>query len=293
MTITQDSSAPLIAVVGATGTQGGSVVNALAESDKPYRIRGFTRDATKPSARNLMARGVEIVVVSFVVENQVEVYKAFTGADVAFLMTNYWEHMDVDREINEGKLLIDAAKAAGVSRIVWSGLPSTAKLSGGKYVHVWYAEGKAAVTEYARQSGVPFVDVQAGAYGTSLLGNPVMLIKQNDGSRVMPWPVEPTFLVPFIDAAYDYGLFVRYVLELPVFPNGAKLVACSEKLEVGDVAQQLSEATGKKVLFQQLSWTPSKPWNEFGWVQDTSPLDLQRRTRTWAEFLQLNRVLDV
>jgi uncharacterized protein YbjT (DUF2867 family) len=84
MTITQAPSAPLVAVVGATGRQGGSVVRALAESDKPYRIRGFTRDATKPAAKELVKLGVEIVVISLVVENKENVYKAFAGADAAF-----------------------------------------------------------------------------------------------------------------------------------------------------------------------------------------------------------------
>jgi uncharacterized protein YbjT (DUF2867 family) len=85
MTITQAASAPLIAVVGATGAQGGSVIKALSESDKPYRIRGFTRDATKAAAEALKKQGVEMVTVNLVVENKEEVYKAFTGADYAFV----------------------------------------------------------------------------------------------------------------------------------------------------------------------------------------------------------------
>jgi uncharacterized protein YbjT (DUF2867 family) len=85
MTITQDNSAPLIAVVGATGAQGGSVVRALAESDKSYRVRGFTRDATKPAALELSKLGVAVFVVSLVVENKEEMYKAFVGADFAFV----------------------------------------------------------------------------------------------------------------------------------------------------------------------------------------------------------------
>jgi uncharacterized protein YbjT (DUF2867 family) len=85
MTISKDPSATLVAVVGATGTQGGSVINALVESDKPYRVRGFTRDAAKPAAQELVKLGVEVVVVSLVVENKEEVYKAFVGADVAFV----------------------------------------------------------------------------------------------------------------------------------------------------------------------------------------------------------------
>jgi len=85
MTITQLTSAPLVAVVGATGNQGGSVIKALAESDKPYRVRAFTRDATKLAALELIKLGVDVVAVSLVVENKEEVYKVFVGADVAFV----------------------------------------------------------------------------------------------------------------------------------------------------------------------------------------------------------------
>jgi uncharacterized protein YbjT (DUF2867 family) len=85
MTITQAQSAPLVAVVGATGAQGGSVIKALVESDKPYRVRGFTRDATKPAAEALKKRGVDVVAVNLVLENKEEVYKAFVGADYAFV----------------------------------------------------------------------------------------------------------------------------------------------------------------------------------------------------------------
>ncbi|KAJ7052718.1 NAD(P)-binding protein [Mycena amicta] len=55
MTIAQDISALLVAVVGATGVQGGSVIRALIESDKSYRF---------PAAKALTDKGVEVVVVS-------------------------------------------------------------------------------------------------------------------------------------------------------------------------------------------------------------------------------------
>lgn len=85
MTVTQSLSAPLVAVVGATGTQGGSVIKALAESDNPYRVRAFTRDATKPTAQALAKIGVQLVVVSLVVGNTKRVFEAFSGADIAFV----------------------------------------------------------------------------------------------------------------------------------------------------------------------------------------------------------------
>ncbi|KAJ7431248.1 NAD(P)-binding protein [Mycena galericulata] len=306
MTITQDPAAPLIAVVGATGIQGGSVIRALAESDKAYRIRGFTRDAAKQAAQELVALGVAVVAVSFVVENRDAAYNAFAGADYAFLVTNFWEHLDADREIAEGKLLIDAAKAADVAGIVWSGLPSFTKLSGGKYTHIWHFDSKAAVTAYGRQAGVPLVDVQAGSYGSNFLRPPFAPVKQTDGSFILEFPMKPTTLVPFVDTARDYGLFVRYVLELPVFPDGAEFVAYSELISVEELTAQWSRGTGNKIVLQQISSeafeqaTPAGTpphivqdrselflaWDEFGWNVTPIPDGLARRPRTWAEFMK-------
>jgi FlaA1/EpsC-like NDP-sugar epimerase len=72
----------LVAVVGATGAQGGSVVKALAESIKPYRVRGFSRDSTKLDAQKLVAQGVEVVDVSLVLGNVKNVFKVFEGTNI-------------------------------------------------------------------------------------------------------------------------------------------------------------------------------------------------------------------
>ncbi|KAJ6571896.1 NAD(P)-binding protein [Mycena capillaripes] len=257
MTITQDPSAPLVAVVGATGIQGGSVIKALEESNKPYRIRGFTRDATKPVSRELVAKGIEIVTVSIGLDNVKDVFKAFTGANMAFLVTNFWEHLDADRETAEGKLMIDAAKAAGVDRIVWSGLPSFTKHSGGKYNTVVHFDSKVAVTEYGRQSGVPFVDVQAGFYASNLLMpaplGMVKPVKRTDGSFAIGVPVKPSTVYPIIDAARDYGLYVRRALESPIFPDGSE-VRTGEYITMDDLALQLSQATGKRIVMEQMDF---------------------------------------
>ncbi|KAJ7037582.1 NAD(P)-binding protein [Mycena alexandri] len=255
MTITDTTSAPLIAVVGATGTQGGSVIQALADSDKQYRVRGFTRDATKATAEALKKQGVEMVSVNLVVENKDEIYRAFAGADFAFLVTNFWEHTNMEREISEGKLLIDAAKAAGVKGIIWSGLMPVTKISGGKYTHVYHFDGKAVVTEYGCNSGVPFVDVQAGCYAENFVnaGNGIPLIKkQGDGSYVIAWAVTPDIVLPIIDMD-DYGLYLRRVLEAPVFPNGSEVLTSGEDITAGELVRQISEITGKKVIYKQIT----------------------------------------
>ncbi|KAF8190007.1 NAD(P)-binding protein [Mycena galopus ATCC 62051] len=253
MTITQNPSAPLVAVVGATGIQGGSVIQALADSNKPYRIRGFTRDAAKPVAQALVAKGVEIVTISLVVDNATDVLEAFSGANMIFIVTNFWEHMDVDRETAEGKMMIDAAKAAGADRVVWSGLPASTNLSGGKIKHLVHFDGKAAVTDYARQSGLPFVDVQAGYYAsnyhTSRWTAPVKLA---DGTFAVRTLLNPTSRLPVIDMVRDYGLYVRQAFESPVFPNGSE-VRTGEYISTQDMAHQLSQVTGKTVVVEQIT----------------------------------------
>jgi len=83
MTISQDSTSPLVVVVGAAGKQGSSVISALAASSKSYRVRGFTRDPTKPAAKAVAAKGVELIAVDVSVENTDAVKGAFRGVDIA------------------------------------------------------------------------------------------------------------------------------------------------------------------------------------------------------------------
>ncbi|KAF7373240.1 NmrA domain-containing protein [Mycena sanguinolenta] len=306
---TRSESAPLIAVVGATGVQGGSVIKALLESDKPYRIRGFTRDPTKAAAERLKKCGVDMVGINLVLENKEEVFKAFAGADYVFLVTNFWEHMNVQKEISEGIMLVDAAKAAGVKGIIWSGLVSAEKISGGKYSTVQQFNGKALVTEHGRASSVPFVTVQAGLYASSYLANPLLLAKQPDGTHAIQWVVGPKTVVPIIDTQSDYGLYVRRVLEQPVFPDGLD-VYTGQDITGEDMAREISEVTGKKVVFKQITTEEfTKPvaglglpphiidaaigafqfWEEFGYYggQPTASTDgLARAPLTWAEFVK-------
>ncbi|KAJ7221850.1 NAD(P)-binding protein [Mycena haematopus] len=252
MTITQDPSAPLVAVVGATGIQGGSVIKALAESNKPYRVRGFTRDASKPVSQELITKGVEMITVSLVVDNVKAVVKAFAGVNTAFLVTNFLEHMDPEREIAEGQMMIDAAKVAGVDRLVWSGLPHCTKLSGGKIAHIIHYDSKATVSEYGRQSGIPFVDVQAGFYATNFFNPWIAPVKQADGSFVIPLPLKPTVHLPVLDMTRDYGLYVLRALESPVFPDGTA-VYTGLSITMEDVAHHISQATGKQIVVEQIT----------------------------------------
>ena len=88
MTITQSQTVPLVVVGGATGNQGGSTVYYLKESDKEYRIRALTRDASKPKAKALAGLGAEVVSVDLKPGNMADIQKVFEGADVVFVSAN-------------------------------------------------------------------------------------------------------------------------------------------------------------------------------------------------------------
>ncbi|KAJ6589167.1 NAD(P)-binding protein [Mycena capillaripes] len=309
MTITQDPSAPLVVVVGVTGNQGGSVVKALAESNKQYRIRGLTRDVTKAAAREFAAGGAEMVAVALTSDNETGAREVFTGADIVFVVTNYWEHLDVNREIAEGKMLIDAAKAAGVGLFIWSSLESIIKVTNGKYPNVHHFNGKGEIAEYGRRSGIPFVIVQAGWYASNFAKIVGMKPKRVEGgSYVLALPVGPKTLLPVIDTAYDYGLFVQEAIESPEFDAGSEILTAGEYITVGDMISQLAEITGKKIVYAPISdedfmvatgLPPSvalevleslKYHEEFGYYagKDGQPSlrHLARPTRTWAEFVR-------
>jgi hypothetical protein len=114
----------IIAVMGATGAQGGGLVRAiLAEADGPFRVRAITRDANSEGAQALAALGAEVVAAN--VDNGPSIVRAFEGAAGAYCVTFYWAHMDPEREIAEAHTLADAAKQADVGHVIWSTLEDT------------------------------------------------------------------------------------------------------------------------------------------------------------------------
>ncbi|HEY6553838.1 MAG TPA: NmrA family NAD(P)-binding protein, partial [Vicinamibacteria bacterium] len=81
----------VIAVVGATGAQGGGLVRAiLADPDGPYKARALTRDLNSDKAKALAAAGAE--VVAFDVDDEASLRRAFDGAHGAFCVTFFWGH---------------------------------------------------------------------------------------------------------------------------------------------------------------------------------------------------------
>jgi uncharacterized protein YbjT (DUF2867 family) len=114
----------IIAVVGATGAQGGGLARAiLADSAGGFAVRALTRKPDSDQARALAEEGAEIVAAD--IDDAVSVRRAFTGAYGAFCVTNFWEHFSPARELSQAAHMSDAAKEAGLKHVVWSTLEDT------------------------------------------------------------------------------------------------------------------------------------------------------------------------
>jgi uncharacterized protein YbjT (DUF2867 family) len=117
----------IIAVVGATGAQGGGLCEAiLSDSGGGYACRAITRDPGKDKAKALAAKGAEVVKADL--DDVESLKKAFQGADGVYAVTNFWEHFSGEKEKAQAKNAADAAKAAGVKHVIWSTLEDTRNL---------------------------------------------------------------------------------------------------------------------------------------------------------------------
>jgi uncharacterized protein YbjT (DUF2867 family) len=115
-----------IAVVGATGAQGGGMARAIFDdSDGTWVCRAITRNPGSDAARILADRGAKVVRADL--DDQDSLTMAFEGAYGAFCMTNFFEHFSADKELEQASNLARAAGMAGIQHAVWSTQDDTRK----------------------------------------------------------------------------------------------------------------------------------------------------------------------
>jgi len=171
----------LIAVVGATGQQGGAVVRAL-QANKQFKVRALTRNPAKH-------RELADEVIQADLNRPETLAAAFKGAHGVFLVTNLWE--EGTDEVEQATAAVRAAKNAGVKHFVWSTLPDVEAISGGKF-HVPHFTGKAKVDRIVKEAGFAnHTFVIAPFYYQNLIGA-LAPQKQTDGSVGWALPLDPT-----------------------------------------------------------------------------------------------------
>ncbi len=171
----------LIAVIGATGQQGGAVVRALQASGQ-FKVRALTRNPGKH-------RELAEEVVEADLDRPETLKAAFEGAHGVFLVTNFWEQ-GTD-ELKQATAAVRAAKDAGVKHFIWSTLPDVEAISGGKF-HVPHFTGKAKVDRIVKEAGFAHHTFVIAPFFYQNLVGAMAPQKQEDGTLGWAVPIDPT-----------------------------------------------------------------------------------------------------
>jgi len=234
-------SKPTILVTGATGAQGGSVVEYLLSSGK-YNVSALTRDPTKEKALALASKGVHVFKGDLSDKDSLKV--AFKGIDGLFLVTQFWEKFSGDQELADGKNAIDAALDAGVKHVVFSSLEDVEKEFGYKVPHF---DAKGRVAEYAHSKKVPLTEVNVAYYTNNILGF-FPPKKQENGEYLFTWPTGKDNKVDQIDVS-QLGGIVTAIFDHPKEWIGKRLGVAEGSYTGVELAEIFTKVTGKKAFF--------------------------------------------
>ena len=187
----------LIAVIGATGQQGGGVVRAL-QARGQFKVRALTRN---PDQHRELAEEV----VEADLDKPETLKAAFAGAHGVFLVTNFWEAGSDERK--QATAAISAAKDAGVKHLIWSTLPDVQAISGGRF-NVPHFTTKAKIDLVVQEAGFAnHTFVIAPFYYRNLTGM-MAPQKQADGSLGWTLPLDPTVRVIHMGEINELGYIV-------------------------------------------------------------------------------------
>ncbi|KAL8915322.1 MAG: hypothetical protein Q9171_000192 [Xanthocarpia ochracea] len=239
----------IITVFGATGNQGGSVIASIQANSKlasEYKIRGVTRDPSKPKGQALAEKGVELVKADL--SDKDSVIKAIEGSHAVFAVTNYWEYLSKDIEVSQGKNVADACKAIGVSLLIWSSIPHAGKMTNGKLSHLPHFDSKADVNEYIREQKIPSCALNAGCFMSNFIG----ALQKSDEENTLNLNLHPDTKIPLFDAANDTGKFAAGILLNPSELLNKEVYAATGWYTPTDIVNAIEKFSGKKTTYHQV-----------------------------------------
>ena len=232
----------LVAVIGATGQQGGSVVRAL-QAQGQFNVRALTRNPGKH-------RGLADEVAKADFDRPETLEAAFAGAHGVFLVTNFWEQ-GTD-ELKQATAAVQAAKAAGIKHFVWSTLPDVEAISGGK-LHLPHFSGKAKIDRIVKEAGFAhYTFVIAPFYYQNVVG--VMAPqKQSDGTLGWALPTDPTVRGIHMGDIRELGNIVAGAFARPdEAGNGEYLPLVGDFMSFNEIVDTLNRQ-GHEFSFKQVS----------------------------------------
>ena len=249
----------IIAVVGATGAQGGGLVRAiLNDKSSPFTVRALTRDVNSDKARALAAQGAEVVAADL--DDLESLKRAFASAHGAYCVTFFWAHFSPEKEIAGARAMAQAAKHAGVQHAIWSTFEDTRKwvpLSDdrmptlmGKY-KVPPFDSKAEANSAFTELGVPTTFLLTSFYWENLIYFGMGPKKDPDGKLAFTLPMGDKKLPGM--TAEDIGKCAY-----GIFKRGSEFIGktagvAGDHLTGTQMAASLAKALGQEVRYNSVT----------------------------------------
>ena len=285
-----------IAVVGATGAQGGGLVRAILDDPSGgFAARAIARNVTSDKARELAQLGAELVAAD--VDDEASLRKAFEGAHGAYCVTFFWAHFSPEKEMAEARNMARAAKAAGVRHVIWSTLEDTRQwvpLSDnrmptllGKY-KVPHFDAKGESNKVFTDLGVPTTLLLTSFYWDNLIHFGMGPKKGPDGKLAFTLPMGDKKL-PGI-AAEDIGKCAYGIFKKGREFIGKTVGVAGEHLTGAQMAAALSKALDQEVRYNAV--TP-EAYRGFGFPGAEDLGNMFQFKRDFEEYFCGARNLDV
>ncbi len=256
----------IIAVVGATGSQGGGLVRAILDDpDGGFVARVLTRDPSNEKARQLAELGAEVVAAN--VDDQASLTRAFAGAHGAFCVTFFWEHFSPEREAAQASAMAQAAQAANVAHVIWSTLEDTRR---------WMPIDDERMPTLQRKYKVPHFDAkgEADKLFAELEPPATLLLTSFYWDNLIHFGMGPrrgedgrlSFVLPMADAklpgiaAEDIGRCALGIFKAGSSTFGETIGVAGEHLGGEEMAAALTAALGEKVTY---TYVPPEVYRTF------------------------------
>jgi uncharacterized protein YbjT (DUF2867 family) len=163
--------------------------------------------------------------------------------------------MDKQGEINQGKAIADASKAAGVERLIWSSLANVTKETKGAITIVEHFDSKAEVEQYVRDIDQPATFFQPAMFFPVILNS---FRKFPDGKTYFATPFNKDTKIPLYDPASDTGTFVAAILLKPDETLNKRVQGASPYITPEELIKQYTEVTGVEATYHHLTWDEFK-----------------------------------
>ncbi|KAJ2452185.1 hypothetical protein EV183_003112 [Coemansia sp. RSA 2336] len=274
-----------VVVFGATGNQGSSVVEALA-NDSKYQVLALTRSTTSERVLRLMSKHPNVKWYEADVNSSSSVANAVANADVVFAMTQYFaapkftaEKETASNEVEQGQRIIDECIRANVKFLIFSTLPSAAKVSQGEFTQVKHFEDKYGIQQMMEQkcqeAGIKWAAVQPAVYFQNI---PASARWDEQNALIFGFFGDSDRKLPYIDIERDFGPIVKCMIDQQDQMNGKVIRAVSGYFSPNEVVEAFSAVTGIKASAIQVPFEFLQDLNLRGMFEFLEKYDMYAET---------------